>query len=136
MINKENPSAKAGQAPIDCTTDPFVALWFLCDDDKDDVEHKDGILLALQRKPFIEIEHPYNRDNYAKAFDPTQYTPARLIYTTPPIDADRSAARRVRPSYGAEERSRVAQLRTRHSGDALNPLGQEPPGEPRQALRE
>jgi hypothetical protein len=80
---------------IDCTTDPFVALWFLCDDDKDDVEQKDGILLALQRKPFVEIEHPYNRGNYPAAFDTTQHDPARLIYTTPPIDARIAAQRGV-----------------------------------------
>jgi hypothetical protein len=79
---------------IDCTTDPFVALWFLCDDDTDDVRQSDGLLLALQRKPFVEITHPYASGNYQKAFEP-HHRPARLIYTTPPIDVRIAAQRGV-----------------------------------------
>jgi len=79
---------------IDCTTDPFVALWFLCDDDTDDVRRRDGVLLALQRKPFVEIAHPYTLGNYKKAFTPSR-PPARLMYSTPPIDVRIAAQRGV-----------------------------------------
>jgi len=83
---------------IDCTTDPFVALWFLVDDDSPDgaggtQRDHDGLLLALQRKQFEPIKRPYDR-NYDGAFDDGR-EPAALIYTTPPIDPRIAAQRGV-----------------------------------------
>lgn len=104
---------------IDCTTDPFVALWFLCDDDKDGVGERDGLLLALQRKPFVEIEHPYHSGNYVKAFDSEQYGPARLIYTTPPIDVRIAAQRGVFVLH--TEPKDVATSRNSELGEPLIP---------------
>ncbi len=81
---------------IDCTTDPFIALWFLCDDDEADDEgnlrDRDGLLLALQRNQFSPIARPYASDTYAAMLDKD---PAPLIYSTPPIDPRIAAQRGV-----------------------------------------
>lgn len=44
---------------IDATTDPFIALWFLCEDGDADARAADGLLLAIQRSTFTEIQQPY-----------------------------------------------------------------------------
>lgn len=89
---------------IDCTTDPFVALWFLCDDNAPaegggTQREKDGLLLALQRDQFTPIDRPYDR-NYEKAFEKP---PAALIYSTPPIDPRIAAQRGVFVLHTAPE---------------------------------
>jgi len=79
---------------IDVTTDPMIALWFLCDDDADtddgNVRDKTGLLLALQRNVFTPIKSPHERESYKRL---TTKERARLIYSTPPIDP-RIAAQR------------------------------------------
>ena len=75
---------------IDCTSDPFIALWFLCDDDSPGAQEADGVLLAMQRLRFTSIDTPYERGNYERMLEKT---PAMLIYSTPPIDP-RIAAQR------------------------------------------
>lgn len=80
---------------IDCTSDPFIALWFLCDDDsmRDDgtsVRDETGILLALQRDSFYQINNPQTVGSYSQL---ESRPVARLIYSTPPIDP-RIAAQR------------------------------------------
>ena len=75
---------------IDCTSDPFIALWFLCDDDSDGAPEADGMLLAVQRANFRPIESPYKPGNYERMFEKP---PAPLLYSTPPIDP-RIAAQR------------------------------------------
>lgn len=79
---------------IDCTTDPFVALWFLCDDDAparngELLREQNGVLLAVQRDKFTQINKPYEQ-NYDEAFERPS---ARLMYSTPLIDP-RIAAQR------------------------------------------
>ncbi|MEA1264172.1 FRG domain-containing protein [Microbacterium sp. STF-2] len=81
---------------IDCSTDPFVALWFLCDDrakvdEESTARDHDGLLLALTRTQFTQIDRPYER-NYRRAFD---RAPAALLYSTPPIDPRIAAQRGV-----------------------------------------
>ena len=81
---------------IDVTRDPLIALWFLCDDDAmvggTSVRERTGILLALQRESFGQINHPQKRDSYEQ-LDSTDKAKARLMYSTPPIDP-RIAAQR------------------------------------------
>ncbi|WP_170224163.1 FRG domain-containing protein [Microbacterium oxydans] len=96
---------------IDCSTDPFVALWFLCDDDSSDnqgrsVREVDGVLLAMKRSQFTEIDRPYSADTYEAAFDNSHH-PARMLYATPPIDARIAAQRGVFAFYSAPESSSV-----------------------------
>lgn len=84
---------------IDCTTDPFVALWFLCDDDSKNedgvsVRDLDGVLLALRRAQFNEIDHPYKAGTYSAAFDGS-HEESQMLYSTPPIDARIAAQRGV-----------------------------------------
>lgn len=81
---------------IDCSTDPFVALWFLCDDtakldDGTTAQDHDGLLLALTRDQFKQIDRPYER-NYPRAFE---REPTALLYSTPPIDPRIAAQRGV-----------------------------------------
>ncbi len=73
---------------IDCTTDPFVALWFICNDAKS--KENDGLLLAISRRKFKTIEHPYSVGNYRELNEKPE---AILMYQTPPIDP-RIAAQR------------------------------------------
>lgn len=75
---------------IDCTSDPFIALWFLCEDDSDGAAQADGVLLAIQRAQFRPIESPYEPGNYDRMFKKPS---APLLYSTPPIDP-RIAAQR------------------------------------------
>jgi FRG domain. len=75
---------------IDATTDPFIALWFLCEDGSAPEREADGLLLAIQRSAFTEIQQPYRADSYREMLDKP---PAALIYSTPPIDP-RIAAQR------------------------------------------
>lgn len=75
---------------IDCTSDPFIALWFLCEDDSEGAADADGVLLAIQRSVFKPIDSPYEPGNYERMFTKP---PAPLIYSTPPIDP-RIAAQR------------------------------------------
>ncbi|MFE5337231.1 FRG domain-containing protein [Isoptericola sp. NPDC056573] len=79
---------------IDVTTDPFVALWFLCDDDSSaagvNVQTRPGLLLAFQRRAFQKINSPHAVDSYAQLHSRKA---ARLIYSTPTIDP-RIAAQR------------------------------------------
>ncbi|MDQ0424560.1 FRG domain-containing protein [Cellulomonas iranensis] len=79
---------------IDVTTDPFVALWFLCDDDSTaggvNVRTRPGLLLAFQRRAFTTIRNPHAVDSYDQLHS---RKPARLIYSTPTIDP-RIAAQR------------------------------------------
>jgi hypothetical protein len=82
---------------IDCTTDPYVALWFLCDDDAQvpdggSVRDRDGALLALQRNQFTKIDKPWMAESYKDAME---RTPAPLLYSTPPIDPRIAAQRGV-----------------------------------------
>lgn len=79
---------------IDFTTDPLVALWFLCEDKSTNtsggtVQEEAGVLLAMQREALGKVNRPYER-NYEQALKrPT----ANLLYKTPPIDP-RIAAQR------------------------------------------
>jgi len=79
---------------IDFTTDPMVALWFLCEDESSSagggtVREQPGVLLAMQRDVLGTVNRPYMR-NYEQALKrPT----ANLLYKTPPIDP-RIAAQR------------------------------------------
>jgi len=75
---------------IDATTDPFIALWFLCEDGSPQSKETDGLLLAIQRSTFTEIQQPYRTDSYPEML---AKPPAALIYSTPPIDP-RIAAQR------------------------------------------
>lgn len=79
---------------IDVTTDPFVALWFLCDDDSIvdgvSVREKPGLLLALQRNAFSTINSPERVGSYGRL---NEKAIGRLIYSTPTIDP-RIAAQR------------------------------------------
>lgn len=79
---------------IDVTTDPFVALWFLCDDDsivdEVSVREKPGLLLALQRNAFSTINSPEKVGSYERLY---KKEAGRLIYSTPTIDP-RIAAQR------------------------------------------
>ena len=79
---------------IDVTTDPFVALWFLCDDDSSveevSVQTQPGLLLAFQRRSFRTINNPQTVGSYAQL---AARKADRLIYSTPTIDP-RIAAQR------------------------------------------
>ncbi|MDQ1121901.1 FRG domain-containing protein [Microbacterium trichothecenolyticum] len=76
---------------IDITTDPFVALFMLCDDTlQSEQEECDGVLLAVNRSELKIIDRPWEPDGYAAM---TKKKPAALVYTTPPIDP-RIAAQR------------------------------------------
>lgn len=75
---------------IDFTSDPFVALWFLCDDNSSGSREADGVLLAARRAMFKTIERPYEVGSYERM---RSRDPAVLIYSTPPIDP-RIAAQR------------------------------------------
>ncbi|MFC6469182.1 FRG domain-containing protein, partial [Gordonia humi] len=75
---------------VDCTTDPFIALWFLCSNDES--RDRDGVLLAIRRDEFKEIRSPWKPDSYAKMLN-TGKSPAALRYKIPPIDP-RIAAQR------------------------------------------
>jgi hypothetical protein len=79
---------------IDVTTDPFVALWFLCDDESTvagvNVRMQSGLLLAFQRRAFGTINNPHAVGSYSQLHTRGA---ARLIYSTPTIDP-RIAAQR------------------------------------------
>ena len=79
---------------IDFTTDPLVAVWFLCDDKTElpvgaTVRERTGVLLAMQRDVFGTVSRPYLR-NYNNTLTRGA---ANQLYTTPPIDP-RIAAQR------------------------------------------
>lgn len=79
---------------LDCTTDPFVALWFLCDDDgqaedKRPLRTVDGALVALQREAFGQISDS-RADSYGEL---SQKRPAALRFAVPPLDRRISAQR-------------------------------------------
>lgn len=85
---------------IDFTTDPLVALWFLCDDDvptegpngsSTTLRRRPGVILALQRESLGEVPAPYARGNYSRTLD----KPANLLYKIPPIDPRIAAQRGV-----------------------------------------
>jgi hypothetical protein len=77
---------------IDITTDPFVALFMLCDDvaekGTDDI---DGLLVAVQRENLRPVSKPWLHDSYQRMID--NPTPAAMVIATPPIDP-RIAAQR------------------------------------------
>ena len=92
---------------VDFTTDPLVALWFLCNDqsivDEESegpfvsginvtARERDGVLLAYQRSDLGALANPYMR-NYAATLD----GPSRrnLLYKIPPIDPRIAAQRGV-----------------------------------------
>lgn len=78
---------------IDFTTDPLVALWFLCEDGSalsggDTLRDTPGVLLATQRRGLGTVPMPYSR-NYSTTLKQS----GNLLYKTPPIDP-RIAAQR------------------------------------------
>lgn len=78
---------------IDFTSDPLVALWFLCNDSSEvagcTVKEREGVLLAMQRDILGKVNRPYERNYEAALKRPT----ANLLYKIPPIDP-RIAAQR------------------------------------------
>jgi hypothetical protein len=77
---------------IDITTDPFVALFMLCDPVvQDDTDARDGLLLAVNRTSLITIDRPWVDGSYERML--TRPERAALVYATPPIDP-RIAAQR------------------------------------------
>jgi hypothetical protein len=79
---------------IDFTSDPLVALWFLCNDQSpvadQTARQRDGVLLALRRSFVTDVPTPYLR-NYGK----TLTAAGNLLYRTPPIDPRIAAQRGV-----------------------------------------
>lgn len=77
---------------IDITTDPFIALFMLCDPSaQPEGAPVDGILLAIQRAALEPISKPWATGAYARMISNT--AEAALVYNTSPIDA-RIAAQR------------------------------------------
>ncbi|MFE7606558.1 FRG domain-containing protein [Brachybacterium paraconglomeratum] len=77
---------------IDVTTDPFVALYMLCDP----TEHRssteqDGALVAIAMASLIQIKRPWDAKSYDEMID--KENRAALLFSTPPIDP-RIAAQR------------------------------------------
>lgn len=75
---------------IDCTSDPYIGLWFLCADSTGSSPESDGVLLAIDRSKFTEISEPWRQNSYKELHDRPE---AALLYRTPPIDP-RIAAQR------------------------------------------
>lgn len=77
---------------IDITTDPFVALFMLCDDvaekGTDDV---DGVLIAVSRESLTPVNKPWVDGSYQEMLG--KEPRAAMVITTPPIDP-RIAAQR------------------------------------------
>lgn len=81
---------------IDFTTDPLVALWFLCDDssrtqNEGSVREEQGVLLAIRRSGIGELKAPYEPNNYLQ----TLKEGGNLLYKTPPIDPRIAAQRGI-----------------------------------------
>lgn len=77
---------------IDITTDPFVALFMLCDPvGNAQVLDAEGLLLAVNRSALREIKRPWETGSYELMVTTAQHN--ALVYTTPPIDP-RIAAQR------------------------------------------
>jgi len=80
---------------VDFTTDPLVALWFLCEDTSQvaggSVRDQTGVLLAMQREELGTVKSPYMR-NYNSTIDGAG---SNLLYRTPPIDPRIAAQRGV-----------------------------------------
>ncbi len=84
---------------IDFTTDPLVALWFLCNDQTDvdageslsSAKQRPGVLLALQRAELGAVPSPYLR-NYGETL---KKSAGNLLYRIPPIDPRIAAQRGV-----------------------------------------
>lgn len=77
---------------IDVTTDPFVALYMLCDP----TEHPgsvnvDGALVAISMETLTPIKQPWQSGSYKKMVEKSDR--AALLFSTPPIDP-RIAAQR------------------------------------------
>lgn len=77
---------------IDITTDPFVALFMLCDPVvQEDTDTVDGLLVAVSRTALTVIDRPWVDGSYQSMLGKSQR--AALVYSTPPIDP-RIAAQR------------------------------------------
>lgn len=77
---------------IDVTTDPFVALYMLCDP----TEHQssgnsDGALVAFSMSALTQIKRPWEIGSYDEMVEKSER--AALLFSTPPIDP-RIAAQR------------------------------------------
>jgi hypothetical protein len=90
---------------VDFTTDPLVALWFLCNDQSpldvqgfDDglfeftARQQEGVLLAYQRGALGTLASPYLR-NYERTL--SSRSRRNLLYKIPPIDPRIAAQRGV-----------------------------------------
>lgn len=76
---------------IDITTDPFVALYMLCESTgNQDLKTKNGALVAFSMENTVLISKPWESRSYEKMLDRDQAT---LILEIPPIDP-RIAAQR------------------------------------------
>jgi hypothetical protein len=79
---------------IDFTSDPLVALWFLCEDDSEiagvSVRTRPGVLLAVQREIFSTVTSPWLR-NYGD----TLKRSGNMLYKIPPMDPRIAAQRGV-----------------------------------------
>lgn len=85
---------------IDITTDPFVALFMLCDPvAQPDQMNRDGLLLAVNRQALKEISQPWENGSYERMVQNSSQ--AALVYATPPIDP-RIAAQRGEFMLGSD----------------------------------
>lgn len=77
---------------IDVTTDPFVALYMLCDPtEHSSSNEKDGALVAIDMASLTPIKRPWDAKSYGEMID--KENRAALLFSTPPIDP-RIAAQR------------------------------------------
>lgn len=76
---------------IDITTDPFVALFMLCDKvAQKDTDELDGVLIAVQGDKLTPVSKPWIEGSYEEML---VKPPAAMVIATPPIDP-RIAAQR------------------------------------------
>lgn len=77
---------------IDVTTDPFVALYMLCDPTEHTTSReKDGALVAIKMTALTQIKRPWDTGSYDEMVGKSDR--ATLLFSTPPIDP-RIAAQR------------------------------------------
>lgn len=77
---------------IDITTDPFVALFMLCDDVAEiGTDEVDGVLIAVRRDALSPVSKPWVDGSYQAMLG--RKSRASMVITTPPIDP-RIAAQR------------------------------------------
>lgn len=78
---------------IDVTSDPFVALFMLCDTAAhgSETQKQDGALIAINQSETKQIDELWKQHSYEKMVENTSR--ATLLFSTPPIDP-RIAAQR------------------------------------------